>query len=381
MQMTVDRDALLKVLSVASSVPAGKDTLPILQYFLLGGSGETGFVRATDLDLEIRAPFEAEINAAGEICVAAKVFYEIVKRLPAKSQIGLTLIDERLKIVCGKSQFQLSTLPAEDHPPLEVKANKSWQFEIEASVLRGMLTGVRHAVANDEARYYLNGIYLHLVSRERLAAVATNGHLLAMQCCDAPPQTKGLPGVILPRKTIGELIKILPNSGDLVSLTVSKKLVELELGNGMRLCSKVVDGTFPDYERVIPKDSPYAAFLSADELSKAVARVSSVLDSNHTGVTIALAPGKTIKVAAERGGIGSGFDHFAAEIEEGKAEIGFNYRYLLDILGSLEGGAIEIKFTAASDPIVIGLKESTDIVNVLMPMRVNASTGVLEEAA
>jgi DNA polymerase III subunit beta len=383
MQLTIERDTFLKALSAALGAVDGKSEVPIFTHVLIGTDGEAGLIRGTDMDMEIAAPFAAQIVEPGSLAAPAKLLHDIVKRMPGKAQIGLSIVQGKLKLVCGNSRFQLAILDADDYPALSAKADRSCQFEIEADRLKAMLAGVRHAMANDESRHYLNGVHLHIAHGEmaQLKAVATNGHMLALQACEAPIQATPMPAIILPKRTVAEFLKALPASSEMVTLIVSERLITLELAQGWRLTSKLIDGVYPDYSRVIPSDNPYLAKLSADALAKALERVATLCDADHAGITLALEPGGPITITAERAGLGSGSDQAAAEITGKKAAIGFNQRYLAAILASLSGATIELHYNAAADPMLIRIDGSSDIVHVLMPMRVAAGAERLEEAA
>jgi DNA polymerase-3 subunit beta len=382
MQMTIERDAFLKALSAALGAVDGKSEVPIFTHVLIGVDGEAGFIRGTDMDLEIALPFEAQIVAPGSLAAPARLLHDIVKRLPSKAQIGLSVDKGKLKLVCGNSRFQIAFLPADEYPSLGAGAGLSSLFEIEADKLKAMLAGVRHAIANDESRHYLNGVHLHVVHGQtpQLKAVATNGHMLALQACEAPVQSDSMPPIILPKRTVGEFLKALPTSSERVALTVSDRLVTLELAGGWRLTSKLIDGSYPDYVRVIPADNPHRAKASADLLAKALERISTLCDANHAGIVVMMKPEGPITLTTERADLGSGRDQVAAEVWGRKAAIGFNHRYLAAILASLSGSTLQLHYNSAADPMLIRVDGSDDVLNVLMPMRV-AATEPLEEAA
>ena len=382
MQMTVDRDVLLKVLALASGIAPAKDSLPILSHLVIGEADDGGgYVQATDLDIAVRAPFEAEILGAGDICVSAKTFHDVVKRLPAKSQISLAVVDGLLKLVCGNSRFHLSTLSPDEYPSLDVKNAKATTFEIEADRLKALLAGVRHALSTDETRHYLGGVYLHAVDdqsiRGRLTAVATNGHMLALQSCEAPALSLAMPGVILPKKTVAEMLKMLSGS-ELVDLAVSEQLVELSLPSGWRLTSKLIAGTYPDYLRVIPQDNPHRATFPADQLAAALDRVATVLDAKSNQVVIFLKPDGPITLTA-RHDSNEGRDAVAAKVDGAKAAIGVNHRYLSAIMSSLAGAEIDIVYNAASDALRIEQSGNDYGLQVLMPLRHTESEHVSDE--
>jgi DNA polymerase-3 subunit beta len=381
MQMTVERDGFLRAVSAALGALDSKSEVPIFSHLLIGLDGEAGFVRGTDQDLEISAPFEAQIVSPGALAVPGKLIHDIVKRMPGKARIALTIAQEKLKIVCGNSRFHLAILGDDDYPALQSSAQAEAMFEIEADRLRAMLAGVRHAIAADESRPYLGGIYLHVTkeSPARLKAVATNGHMLALQASEAPPLAETMPAIILPRRTVNEFLKALPTGTELVSLGVSERLITLALAGGWRLTSRLIDGVYPDYRRVIPSDNPHRALVKADLLAAAIDRVATLCDPQN-GIALSLTPGGPIGVAVERQAIGSGHDEAAAEITGRPARIGLNPRYMAAILASLSGGMVELQYNSPADPVLIRPQGSADVLNVLMPMRLAEGTR-LDEAA
>ncbi|WP_170937393.1 MULTISPECIES: DNA polymerase III subunit beta [Rhodomicrobium] len=381
--MTVERDVLLKVLSHAAAVPETKNTIPILNCLVIGTDGEGGFVRATDTDLEICAPFEAHVIKKGSVAAPARLLADIVKRMPSKAQIAVSIFKEKLRLVCGNSKFDLGVLPADDYPFPQVKEGPVWRFEIEAERLRSLFAGVRHAIANDETRFYLNGIYLHVTDAEpsHLRAVATNGHMLAMVACEAPPLSQGMAGVIVPKKTIGEMMKLLPTGSGLVTLTVSSRLIGLELAGGWMLSSKLIEGTFPDYPRVIPTDNPHRAKTAADSLAGAIDRIATLCDADHAGIVMIMKPGGPITIAVDRAALGSGRDLVGADTTGQRAAIGINHRYMAAILASLSGATLEVHYNSSSDPVVFRVEGSEDSVNVLSPMKVDAGAESFAAAA
>jgi DNA polymerase-3 subunit beta len=201
MQLTVDRDELTRALGHVSSVPDRKSDIPILGCLLISASGEGGSVRATNVEIDITAPFKAQVATAGRIAVSARLLHDVVKRMPAGQDVALSLAKGRLTVASGKARFEIAALPADDYPDFSPAGKgSSWQFESEAERLRGLLTAVRHATSKDDARHYLNGVHLHVTAEEpaQLKAVATTGHMLALQACRAPQGSEGMLAIIIP---------------------------------------------------------------------------------------------------------------------------------------------------------------------------------------
>jgi DNA polymerase-3 subunit beta len=385
MHMSVERDELLRALSIVAGLPPAKSDIPILTHLAIVAAREGGTLRATDMERQIVLPFMAQVKEAGRICVPARLLHSIVKRLPEGKPLSMTLEGEQLRVVCGRSRFQLSVLPEDDYPQFATAGGPgNWQFELEADRLRLLLAGVRHAIAKDESRYYLGGVYLHCTSEEpaRLRAVATNGHVLALQSCPAPAGAQGMPGVILPGDTVAEMLKLLPDSGESVMVSVAQHSVLLDLPGGPSLHSKLIDGVFPDYVRVIPQEHPHRVNVAADALAESIGRVATLCSSDYTGIIMLFDPKGSLTVTVDRSGVGSGRDRVVAvEIAGAKTAIGFNCRYLAAMLASYAGGMVEIRYLDADSPIMMTLGGTGDVLQVLMPMRANVDARALEEAA
>ena len=387
MLILVERDEFLRALGPVSGVPSTKADVPILTHLVISTGREGGTVRGTDTQMEITSPFKATVSEPGSICVPARLLHDIVKRMPAGREITLTQVESRLRVVCGKSRFEIGALPAEDYPAFGLgDADRQWKFEVEADRLRSMLVGVRHAISKEETRYYLNGVHLHVTAEEpvRLKAVATTGHVLAVQSCTAPVGSYGMPPIIVPRETVAELVKVLPDGGQLVTLTVSQRFIWLDIPGGLTLGSKLIDGEFPDYERIIPRDHPHRFTVEADALIGVIDRVGTLCDASYTCIGFGLSAKGPMTVSAERAGIGSASDQVEAVVEGQKRRIGVNYRYLLNALQSYAGGTVEVQYEGAADPLVMTIAGSDLGLQVIMPMRLGSASQVdeqLEEAA
>ncbi len=373
MQLTIERDALLKELGRVVSVVESKNTIPILANIHLDAGATHLMIRGTDLDIEVAAPCPAQVNAQGVTTVAGKVFADIVKKCPEGSQISITLDASRcrLKIVNGRSRFELPVLDAEDFPTLDAKmGGDARTFIMGGSELKAMLAAVRFAVSTDETRYFLNGIYFHQEG-ERLAAVATNGHQLSLtRNGGLPAGASGMKGVILPRKLVAELMRSLPDEGE-ISVEVSPSRVVFTSGE-LRIVSKLIDGTFPEFHRVIPKQHPHSVTVDRARLIEGVARVSVVADEK--GRPLNLEIGKDgLRLACKGAVRGMGFEEMDAVISGPEATIGVNSAYLLDVVGAIGGDQVEIRYSDPASPLLIRAASAGDDghVMVLMPMRAN----------
>jgi DNA polymerase-3 subunit beta len=388
MQMVVERDEFLRALAHAASVAPRAGTIPILTHLALRADRQGGSVRATDLDIEVTSPFKTvAVTEPGSLCVGARLLHDIVKRMPDGKPIALTQVEHRLRVVSGKAKFELAILPADDFPAFAAPGGKqTWQFEIEAEQLRRLFAGVRHAVSKDEARYYLQGIYLHATAEEpvHLKAVATNGHILALQACLAPTGAYGMPGIIVPAGTVGEMLKLLPDSDMLVTLIVSSAYVWLDLPGGVSIGSKLIDGTYPDYARVIPRDHPHVMRCDAGSLAAAIDRVATIGSEKGHQVVILMNPRGALTLTVSNAEVGTALDRVEVmEVKGKKTAIGFNHRYLAQMLSLYSGGTIELRYKGEDDPTVMTLAgdSSETGLQVLMPQRHSVDAETLDEAA
>jgi DNA polymerase-3 subunit beta len=383
MQIVVERDELVRALGHVAHVPLRKTDVQILTCLLISAGGEGGSVRATNIEIDITAPFIAQVAAAGRIAVNARLLHDIVKRMPADQDVTLSLTKGKLLVASGKARFEIGTLQAEDYPDFSLAGKgSSWRFEIEADRLRGQLTAVRHAISKEETRHYLNGVHLHVAEEPaQLKAVATTGHMLALQSCMAPEGSEGMPAIIIPREAVAEMIKLLPDKSEPVTLTVSDRFVWLDLPGGLSFGSKLIEGTYPEYGRVIPREHPNFACIDADALAAALDRVATICDAANTGITLIMDPKGGVTVTAERPEIGSASDRIEAEeIAGARAAIGFNCRYLAVMLQGYAGAKVELRYNSAADPVLMRQVGSEIGLQVLMPMRTAASEQ-LEKAA
>ncbi len=342
MRVTIERSELLRSLNHVQSVVERRNTIPILSNVLLQADGAAVKLSATDLDLEIVESAPAEVAQAGSTTASAHILYDIVRKLPDGSQLELEQgpDDHRLLVRCGRSQFTLQALPAEEFPDLS-GGDLDRSFSLAASVIKRMIEKTRFAISTEETRYYLNGIYLHEVELDgesRLRAVATDGHRLAQVQVALPDGAAGMPGVIVPRKTVLEL-------------------------------HKLIDGTYPDYERVIPKENDKTMEVDARQFAQAVDRVSTVSSEKGRAVKLNL-EGDKLVLSVNNPDSGSAVEELTATYDGDALDIGFNARYLLDITGQLNGDVARFLLADAGSPTIVRDVEDETALYVLMPMRV-----------
>jgi len=372
MRLTIERSALLKALNHVQSVVERRNTIPILSNVLVAAQGDTLKLTATDLDIEISESAPAEVERAGQTTAPANYLYDFVRKLPEGTPIKLDVSgdDPRLFISAGKSRLHLPILPAGDFPSMPSDGFET-KFEIEPTELARLIDKTRFAISTEETRYYLNGIFFHTVaegSAAKLRAVATDGHRLALCDATAPKGATGMPGVIVPRKTINELKRLLDDAADMVEIAVSTQKIRFALGDAV-LTSKLIDGSFPEYARVIPKGNAKKLKIDNKTFSEAVDRVATVSAERSRSVRLALDKDKvTLTVNNPDAGVAT--EDLVADYRDDSMEIGFNARYLLDVAQQIEGAEALFELADSGSPTLVRDEADDQALYVLMPLRV-----------
>ena len=372
MHLQIERGELLRALGHVTSVVERRTTIPILSNVLLRASGQSLELRATDLEREVIEEVPAQITQSGAVTVPAHMLHDIVRKLAdgTKVDIKRDAEKERLTVTAGSSRFALQTLGAEDFPDLNA-GELGHTFEIAAQDLKRLIEKTRFAISTEETRYYLNGIFLHAAERGKdpvLRAVATDGHRLAQVELPLPAGAAGMPGVIVPRKTVNELHRLIEGSGGAIKASVSAAKVRFEIGS-VTLTSKLIDGTFPDYGRVIPQGNDKEMRVSNAEFKNAVDRVSTIASERGRAVKLNIAKNKLVLSVNNPEG-GSATEEVGVNYDSTPLEIGFNARYLLDISGQLEGEEARFMLNDPGSPTMIRDDSDDHALYVLMPMRV-----------
>ena len=375
MKATIERATLLRCLSHVQSVVERRNTIPILSNVLIDADAGGGVkVMATDLDLQVvETMTAASVEGAGAITVSAHLLFDIARKLPDGSQVSLETADNRMVVKAGRSRFQLPTLPRDDFPVI-VEGELPTSFELPARELAEMIDRTRFAISTEETRYYLNGIFLHVSDEARpvLKAAATDGHRLARYTIDRPEGAEGMPDVIVPRKAVGELRKLLEEALDSnVQIDLSASKIRFALGGegGVVLTSKLIDGTFPDYSRVIPTGNDKLLRLDPKAFFQGVDRVATIATEKTRAVKMGLDEDKvTLSVTSPDNGTAA--EEIAAEYKSEGFEIGFNANYLKDILGQIDSDTVELHLADAGAPTLIRRDENSPALYVLIPMRV-----------
>ena len=372
MRLTIERAALLKALGHVQSVVERRNTIPILSNVLLAADKDRVTFSATDLDMEIVDEGMAQVDGPGQITAPAHTLYEIVRKLPEGADVELRFTgeDPRLSVSAGRSRFNLPVLPAGDFPVMS-SDGLSGRVTIEASALARLIDKTRFAISTEETRYYLNGLYLHTVNEggsTMLRAVATDGHRLALAEMPAPEGAAGLPGVIVPRKTVQEARRLLEDAAEPIDMQISAQKVRLEFG-AASLTSKVIDGSFPDYMRVIPKDNQKILTVDNEMFARAVDRVATISAEKSRSVKMAIEPGK-ITLTVRNMEAGQGVEEVECDYDGDAFEIGFNARYLLDVTDQIQGETAEFRFADPASPTLVIDPTDAGVQYVLMPLRV-----------
>jgi DNA polymerase-3 subunit beta len=371
MKATIERATLLKGLSHVQSVVERRNTIPILSNVLIEATGEGALrLMATDLDLQINETVAAAVDQPGATTVSAHTLFDIARKLPEGAQVELSAAEGRMTIVAGRARFSLATLPRDDFPVI-AEGELPTQFELPAETLKQIIDKTRFAISTEETRYYLNGIFLHVSdegSAPVLKAAATDGHRLARVTVPRPDGAEGMPDVIVPRKCVGELRKLLDEIDGSVGVSLSATKIRFDLGQAL-LTSKLIDGTFPDYSRVIPTGNDKILKIDPRSFEEGVDRVSTIATEKTRAVKMGLDRDKIVlSVTSPENGTAA--EEVPGDYTALPFEIGFNSRYLLDILGQIEGDMVEVHLADAAAPTLIRENDKAPALYVLMPMRV-----------
>lgn len=379
MKVTLERAALLKSLGHVHRVVERRNTIPILSNVLLQADGQSLLLKATDLDLEVTERLPADVAQKGATTLPAHILYDIVRKLPDGAEVSLEADGEQgqLLLRSGRSRFTLQSLPESDFPDLAA-GDIGHSFSLAAADLKRLIDKTQFAISNEETRYYLNGIFLHATDVDghmMLRAVATDGHRLARVEIPAPEGAIGMPGVIIRRKAVAEVQKLVEDLGEEVRVEVSTTKARFSFGDATAgsgqvvLTSKLIDGTFPDYMRVIPSGNDKRLVVDRDFFAKAVDRVSTISSERGRAVKLAVADGK-LTLSVTNPDSGSALEELDVDYDSTPMDIGFNARYLLDITAQLESDTALFKFADPGSPTLVQDREGAAALYVLMPMRV-----------
>jgi len=374
MKLKADRATLLRSLAHIQSVVEKRNTIPILANVMIAVRDSHLTLTATDMEIAVVEEVAASSSRNGACTAPAATLYEIVRKLPEGAEVELEHPggEAHLALRAGRFATSLVVLPTEDFPSMTA-GTLPHRFGLSAQQLRGLIDRTRFAVSTEETRYYLNGIFLHATESDGakvLRAVATDGHRLARVEEPLPPGASSMPGVIVPRKTVNEVRKLLDEYTGDVEIALSDTRIQLKIGT-VTLTSKLIDGTFPEYERVIPRDNDKVLRVGKKDFADAVARVAAISSERSRPVKLSLARDLLVLSAAsaEQGSATEELDEGRVKYDAGPLEIGFQARYLNDITDQI-AEQVEFRFSDGAAPTVVQDAGDTSALYVLMPMRV-----------
>ncbi len=361
------RDTLLRPLQVVSGIVERRHTLPILANILIRKEGERVSFLSTDIEVQITT--HAQIGNSGDVAattVAARKLLDILRALPDANDVSLTLANKRMTIQSGKSRFALQTLSAEEFPTVAQAEHYNAKVTLPQKTLKHLFNMVHFSMAQQDIRYYLNGLLL-VVDGKNVIAVATDGHRLAF-CQVETEQEFPRQEVIIPRKTILELQRLLEEIDDPVQIEIANNQVKLTFAD-IELISKLVEGKFPDYTRVVPKGYKNNFTIGRDQLLRSLQRAAIMTSDKFKGVRCIVAPG-SMKISSTNADQEEAVEEFDIDYGGDSVDIGFNVTYLLDVLNNLKGDAINIALGDANSSALITIPDNTDFKYVVMPMRI-----------
>lgn len=363
MKLSSEREQILGPLQAVIGVVERRQTMPILANVLLAAKNGRLSVTATDLEVELVAGADVTVQQAGEITVPGRKLLDIVRALPDKVTVNLTLDGDRMIVKAGKSRFVLTTLPATDFPTVE-EINPQQTFELEQTALRNLLDKTHFSMAQQDVRYYLNGMLLE-TDGKMLRTVATDGHRLAL--CEIELTTKGgTQQVIVPRKGVLELQRLMGDEGS-VGVQVGTNHIRVQLGD-IRFTSKLIDGRFPEYGRVIPAKPTKLVKADRDALRRSLQRTSILSNEKYRGIRLALKP-NLLTITAHNPEQEEAEEEIEVIYEGDEMEVGFNVNYLLDALGAVDGAEVEIGLTDSNSSCLVRAPGGGNAKYVVMPMR------------
>ncbi len=365
MKLEAKREQLLKPLQSVIGAVERRQTLPILTNVLLVAREQDITLTATDLEVELSARAELPAETPGETTLPARRLHDILRALPEDATVTVSVEGDKATVRCGRSRFTLVTLPASDFPTLE-DLPFDGDIRLHQGALRGMIERSHFAMAQQDVRYYLNGLLLE-VSPNILRLVATDGHRLAFQELSTENATVEARQMIVPRKGVLELLRLLADSDAEVVLKLGANHLRVLLGD-IRFTSKLIDGKFPDYQRVIPREGNRVVIADRQVLRSALARAGIVLNDKTTGIALQL-DDWILRAKARNSDQEEAEEEVEINYSGGALEIGFNVTYLLDALGALNGELAKLSFSDAASSCLLEEAEGSSGKHVIMPMR------------
>ena len=371
MKISVEKNHIFKSLSHVQSIVEKKNTIPVLSNILIEAKDNSLILSATDMDISITEAINCSVIEKGSATVPAHTLYDIVRKIPDGNEIEFISNDGKtFSIRSGKSRFSLSCLPKEDFPIIEIDDLKS-ELSIESQELLRLIEKTRFAISNEETRYFLNGIYFHKTKdsqNELLSMVATDGHRLAKVEFNSTDKVSEIPGVIIPRKTIYELCKLLSDYNGSVRINIDPNKIIFYVDKSV-LISKLIDGSFPDYQKVIPEDNDNILTGNRNTFCTAVDRVSTITNEKSPAIKFKLLK-NIMNMTSIDSESGQATEDIVTEYSGNEMEIGFNSKYILEMISNLDDENVIFSFKDSSSPVIAKEQSSPNLIYVLMPMRV-----------
>jgi DNA polymerase-3 subunit beta len=365
MKIIAKREAILSPLQAVIGVVERRQTMPILANVLLSAKGGRLAVTATDLEVELVATSEVDVQRSGEVTVPGRKLLDICRALPEGAEITLTLDGERMSVRARKSRFTLSTLPAGEFPTVE-EINAQQSLKVPQKDFKRLLEKTHFSMAQQDVRYYLNGLLLETSSKS-LRSVATDGHRLALCDCNLPEGAKSGQQVIVPRKGVLELQRILGNEDQILDLAIGLNHIRLQIGD-IRFTSKLIDGRFPEYGRVIPNDPPRVVTAVREDLRQSLQRAAILSNEKYRGIRFAVKP-NLLTIQSHNPEQEEAEEEVEVSYDGDELEIGFNVNYLLDALAAVDGADVQVGLTDGNSSCLIRAAQDGSARYVVMPMR------------
>jgi DNA polymerase-3 subunit beta len=367
MKLKIQKEAIQNALQGIQGIVDKKTTMPILSHFLLK-VGKTASIMATDLDIAVNGPLKAEILQKGSLCIPAKKLFEIAREV--EGDILLEAQDNNwVKVTSGKSTFKLMGLPEEDFPALP-EVSKSEEITIKADTIRDMIEKTIYATGESDTRYTLNGLLMHFIPKKKkmeFKVVGTDGHRLSVISVKMEGAVSEEKKLILPKKAAMELKKLIEGSSEDITINISKNHIFFSI-DGVALTSRLIEGTYPNYEQVIPKGNDKEVLVEKATLLKALRRTSIMSRERTNAVRLDLEEGK-ITLISMNPDIGEAREEIAAQYKGEQMTVGYNARYMMDILQAMAGETVVLMLQEPLSPTILQEPEKDDYTCVVMPMR------------
>lgn len=367
MKIVIERTALLKALGHVQNIVERRTTIPVLgNVMMVVGNDQVTFT-TSDLDSEVSEQMQAQGEKSGQLTAPALMLYDIVRKLPEGAEVVMELgVDERLEISAGRACFTLPILPVDEFPKM-TEEGFTHQFNLSSSALRRLIDKTRFAISLEDTRHYLNGIFIH-AHEQSLRAVATDGHRLALCEMALPQGAENFSGIIVPRKTVAEIRRLIDAYDDEITLFISNAKIRFQFGSTV-MTSKLIEGNFPEYKRVIPTDNDKQLVVDNKVFAQAVDRVATIATEKSRAIKLTLDKDNVSLLVAHQT-YGNGREDLMATYAAPAMEIGFNASYLLDVCQQIEGETACFLLNESGGPAIIKDSQDEACLFVLMPLRV-----------